>query len=474
MGLARVHWIRRILGLSLKTEKRGKTIERLLFVGFGRVPGYSCFKWSDWDWPNAADYEAVFLNCAGLWVLLNQWKQTHSEDPDRFPLKPFHRLSENLSSMKKQILDIIDSGRPVFALATPPTWFTIRSSRLYSKTVEVYDWCPLPVQIEYEEGQVSQDADEQFAEYRKQLKEWRFYFDYQPLEPLPWPQNELDPQYDYILVSRPLFHNLSLKALGIELKYRLVDISGGPKPPEATSGPIYLLHLPFGGDQSVALRSLVRNFCGVDLPEAQVPPWAPDVEAPRGCELNQSIISLTSKIQELSEQRAELEEAKEQSEEWRKLLYESGDALEGVVFEALKLLGLENVKFGPKADHDIAGDLDGKTLVFEVKGLRGPAGRKHVFDLDRHITEFEKKTGEEDAKGVLVANAFRLDPPRGRDKEGRQVFNGDAVQHAEILHFALLDSRTLYAMVKDKLEGNLTDATEELRSLLTTTGIFRR
>jgi len=477
MGLKWLSVLRAHRSVSRQDEAQGPStceVGRILFIGFDKVPGFRCFNWKDWTWSNAADFEVVFINCAPLLVLLAEWKEKYSENEASFPEKPFDRLRGNLSTLQEQVLQIVNSGRSVFALATYE--FSLGVDRgLRYRSVGVYSWCPFPVDMRIESGEVSRDIDPRFSEYRKQLKEWLFYFDSKPRPLEDMDRSDLTPLQSYVLLVQGLFENLSLHPLGVELRYAVYDRPAETVLQEAISGPIYLLHYPVGGDLRESLRCLLREFCNTDLAESEEPEWLNLICPPRGTALDQKIDLLTSQIEELSDQKATVVAERQQLEYWRRLLYETGDLLEDVVFEALKLLGLANVRFGARGDHDIAGELDGETLIFEVKGLNGSSGRREVFDLDRHISEFEPKNpGTKVAKGILVANAYRHDPPSTREEEGRQVFAGDAVDHAKALGFALLDTRVLYRLVADTIEGNLDDTHEILKALRDTVGVYSR
>jgi hypothetical protein len=446
-------------------------VERILFIGFGRIPGFYWFNWDDWDWLNAADFEVVFINCFTLLHLLHDWERDHSENATDVPETPIKRLRDNLRVLEAQVTQIINSGRAVFALTTHRTSFRISFRNGHHYYPSTYDWCPLPVETRLEEGEVINDVDPRFSKYRQQLKKWVFYYDIKPRKLEQMDRSDLLRGQHYVLLPKDLFQNLSLHPLGVELRYGVVDqakldLSG-------VSGPIYLLHFPIGGDVRLALRSLLQEFCTADLVESEEPEWVDLIKPPRGAEIDEQLRELFNEIEDLSKKRARLLEKREQLEYWRRLVYGSGDMLEEVVLEALKLLGLQNARLGPKGGYDIVGEFAGETLLFEVKGLKGAVGRKHVFDLDRHVNEFElKNPSEKVAKGVLVANAYCNDSPDTREEGGKQIFAGDAVDHARLLEFALLDTRILYRLITDTLEGNLTNTNKVLEVLRNTIGVY--
>lgn len=415
----------------------------------------------------------MFINCGTLYNLLYDWERGRSENAADVPEKLIKRLRDNLRVLEAQVTQIINSGRPVFALTTPKKWFHFRNGHRFS--FSPYTWCPLPVETCLEEGEVSNDVDSRFSKYRQQLKEWFFYYDIKPRILEQMDRSDLSRGQDYVLLVNGLFENLSLYPLGVELRYGVFDQAKQVVLEDGVSGPIYLLHFPVGGNVKLALRSLLQEFCNADLVESEEPEWVDLIKPPRGAEIDEQLRELSNQIEDLSEKKARLLEEREQLEYWRRLVYESGDMLEEVVLEALKLLGLQNARFGPKGDYDIVGEFAGETLLFEVKGLKGAVGRKHMFDLDRHINEFKlKNPSEKVAKGVLVANAYCNDFPDTREEGGKQIFAGDAVDHARLLEFALLDTRILYRLITDTIEGNLTNTNEVLEALRNTIGVYSR
>lgn len=63
MGL---NWLRTLGRLRAPQRQRKSEqskacqVERILFIGFGRIPGFYWFNWDDWDWLNAADLDSVY------------------------------------------------------------------------------------------------------------------------------------------------------------------------------------------------------------------------------------------------------------------------------------------------------------------------------------------------------------------------------------------------------------------------------
>jgi hypothetical protein len=449
----------------------GAENERILFVGFGHVSGFYSCNWADWDWLNAADFDAAFVNCETLSDLLSRCQRQYVTNPEGFSTKWYDRLAGNLSSLREQTLQMVNSERAVFALATPKATWSVGAG-VYRSSIDTYSWCPFPVIIHNESGEVSKDLDPRFSEYRKQLRRWEFYFDDRPRPVDTIDRRSLRANQRHMVVLKSLFRNLSLHPLGVEMRYGVLSRAQGTEAVDALSGPIYLLHYPTGGDLHGAMRALLQEFYQTDLVRREVPAWVESIVPPRGAELEEQIAELGLQIEALSDQRAQLIGRRQELEHWRRLLYETGETLEQIVLDALHVLGLENVHLVGRDGHDIVGEFEGETFLFRVKGLMGAATRQEVFELDGRIENYERlNSGERVAKGVLIANAWRCDPPGARGLQEKLVFAEDTVEHAQLLRFALLDTRVLYHVVCDIMEGKLEDATQVLIGLRDTVGI---
>jgi hypothetical protein len=446
-------------------------IERVLFVGFGEVPGFHAVDWQDRAWLNAADFDAVLLNCRTLSDLLSRCQIQYGANPEGFSTKWYDRLHENLAVLREQILDVINSGRSVFALATPRVEWSVGGG-VFKSSVDTYSWCPLPITAYEESGEVSVEIDPRFEPYREHLGRWECHFDDKPRTIDLKGRGGLQRGQKHILVPHSLFRNLSYHPLGIELRYGVVSRSGGEDKLEAVSGPIYVLHHPSGGDLWQAVRALLREFFGQDIPEPQAPEWVHTIPLPGDSELQARILEISNQIDALVAQQRVLAERRRQLEHWRGLLYKAQQGLRDVALDALELLGLEN---GRPVDHDgtaFAGQYGDKMLLVRVVGTAETATRREVFDLDSHIQGFEQDQPEAHVdKGVLIVNAWRGAAPETRGRQGRAVLSADAIEHATLLDFALLDSRLLYRWVTEAIEGRMEDVGVALTRLLNTAGV---
>lgn len=236
------------------------------------------------------------------------------------------------------------------------------------------------------------------------------------------------------------------------------------------TAPMYLLHYPQRGTTQEVLNSLLANFSSQRLYESDAPSWVSTYAPPAVSAIDEEITSLYSRLHEIESRIEELNNERKSFEKWRALLHATDTELENIVLEAFHLLGLDNAVAGPKSEWDINFELDGSNIVVEVKGLTKGLGRKHVFDLDRHILEYTTKTGNEGAKGILIFNPLRNKHPD--DRLIKDCVAGDAIKFATELNITLISTMTIYELVRDYLEGRVNDLASELKRMVTIKGLY--
>ena len=320
--------VRESPSLSAPTEKSS----RLLFVGCDKVIGYHSVAWEDKEWPNAADFDAVLINGASLYELLNKWGQAKL-DGHPHNVELCEGLVRNLEALKGEVLQIIKSQRSVFFFAVPDERIVVNTKETprYRTNVAIsaYDWNPIPIRIiEEKPGERLDVIDKRFADYSRQIKKWVLSFD---TAELPYNIHTIRrAQYYNLSQSKPLIQNLSHNALAVELRYLEIEAdSYGLNPISVgTSGPIYLLHYPVNGDFQVALRAVVREFFAIELIENSEPSWIETVDPPHGKRIGARLDQINAELEGLFEERTSLIEERTNYAKWRQLIYETGNVLE--------------------------------------------------------------------------------------------------------------------------------------------------
>ena len=182
----------------------------------------------------------------------------------------------------------------------------------------------------------------------------------------------------------------------------------------STSGPVIILPPPTEFTIEEAIRLILAKLYGVAL-ESVEPEWLRNYKVPGENELEGEIRSLEQRIEE---EKKEIERKIKQLKDltkFKKLLTETGDALEETVWETLEELGA-TVKRPeePNKEDGRFTDYKGRKAVLEIKGKNGrqSIATKDVRELGNWVLNGLAKG--EDYKGILFGNTFREDPPEKR------------------------------------------------------------
>lgn len=233
---------------------------------------------------------------------------------------------------------------------------------------------------------------------------------------------------------------------------------------------IYVLHPPAKKLEQKALKAIIEHFKPDPPPVSSVakPSWVETAAAkiPGVAELQAIRASLTSEIQKKSEELSLHDEKLRAAASCADLLWLEGLSLQAKVGEALNFLGLTAGSNDPSGyTGDLYADESGTQFVFEVTGSTGTIGIEKGRQLVQWVAEAPDPTT---AKGVLIASAFRNEPPEKRPPSpDKRIFVVEVERLAERFHLALLDIRELYRVVCAKLAGNTIEKTTIVKGLLT-------
>lgn len=173
--------------------------------------------------------------------------------------------------------------------------------------------------------------------------------------------------------------------------------------------------------------------------------------------LERSIAKLATKIESLKLEQAE-------DDQWKRLSFSSGAALEDQVRHAFELLGF-TVLQTQRGRSDLRLQWETERVVVEVKGLSKSAAEKNAAQLEKWVAE-EMADGVT-AKGVLVVNTWREKAPDQRETD----FPDQMLPYATARSHCLLTSLQLLTVARDVRDGK-TDAASAARAILSTTGVF--
>lgn len=183
------------------------------------------------------------------------------------------------------------------------------------------------------------------------------------------------------------------------------------------------------------------------------PPWISKITVPKISELQNAVAPIDEKIASLEKEKESFLSEIMKLENYKKLLYCKDTELEESIKIALEFLGLSNVKFGEPGKDDLLFDLkttDFQICSIEVKGREKSVKLDDFRELDNWVTDHLAKGIT--AKGMMVANAFRLDDPID-SKEPRMDFSNFS-DYYKLRNYCVMPTLTLLELVKHKLAVN--------------------
>lgn len=185
------------------------------------------------------------------------------------------------------------------------------------------------------------------------------------------------------------------------------------------------------------------------------PDWAKstDLKFKAEIEAEKRISALRAQQAALDEQVKEMENATHPIRELRALLFGSGPRLESAVRAAFELLGFTVGSYkDEEREIDLVLEFGGKRFVGEIEGKEAkPIDVNKLSQLERILVEdYERPEVSEHATGILMGNAFRIEPPSSRG----DGFTTKVLQAAERRGIILVETRDLFDVCMTVLNGD--------------------
>ena len=328
-------------------------------------------------------------------------------------------------------------------------------------TLDAYYWLPYRPAHTWERGrEVEPPDDEAIAGYFEAVGEWAYYWESQA------GYHECD-QGRFLAAVHPALETCELhahrlaetrtrKALALQLTFRATMRDGripqgqvfqGDVP--SRSQPVLLLPPATAWTPHEAATYWLRQL-GVAA-EHEPPGWTQQFVLPNELPLLERAKELHAQLEECQQALADVAAEQAEAGRWRALLYESGDALELIVRDALAALG---ATVTPPA---VAGREDGRltdpagrAAVLEIKGLGKSIKLDHVRQLHQWVADVLAEDGV-DAKGVLIANVWASRPPPERN----EVIAAATLKLSERWGQCVLTTTQLFAALVADQQGQL-------------------
>lgn len=400
---------------------------------------------ADWDeQPNISDYDLVFLNLRDL------EKRFHEFTDDEIRGRAEDRVF-NIADPER-VMDVLMHGGDIYAILPTvrekideqhPVGELLKDAEKdvtgispRPPSVDFFNFFPAVLEVENQGGK---SVDENSID-----SDWRWYFK----DSFDWDicfrptKGTKDVGLRYELQS--LVENRYEKQLASEL----VHTPFKSRYQDREIGSIYLLPLLDGwGFENLADKILEKFYPDIDIEtEAKAPEWAGQLSTPRQ--------------QELEEKISELETELALEDQYRILLYGTGDSLEHTVHQAFRELGFE-VQGEKEGRRDGLVSSDKQIYVLEIHGTTGGVKKRKLRQL------YEWKEDNEDKWDRPVTGLYIVNPKRKTKPNDRNItVPPDTVDYVDGKDLHIVRTPELFNAISKKQRNELT--TGDIQQMLAT------
>jgi hypothetical protein len=434
-----------------KVRKEGQPVapaqtKRGLVIGSTGHPRVRCVRWDERNFPNVADHDAIVVNSMPLAQVISNTPADESNEMCK-------RIRANQNTVRVGLLKALGAGKPVYAIDAAESYR--KSERhegpFYFGGMSNREWIPIPVRQEQEEGETLELVDTTLHNYAKFVSRWDHLYYIEQLEQHHWEwllQVMFGRKLDHYITieSQPVARNSYGRLVAVKLRlafHRAVQRGYGElafqREPEFRSGELTLLPGPTECSDRDAVNVLLEDFFGIQI-ESLPPEWVDVDEAKLPGE--EALIGEDEKciasIQALGEKRGRITKEISDLREYKRLLYETGPALEAICKRVLRELGA-SVHEAEGTQEDFVLEFRGTKAIVEVKGVTKSISLDDLRQLGQYREDYRLKRSAE-VKGVLLGNAWRLVYPSQRQR----AFPPNVCKYAEDRGITLATTCSLY------------------------------
>lgn len=188
----------------------------------------------------------------------------------------------------------------------------------------------------------------------------------------------------------------------------------------------------------------------------QKPKWLNNIKILNDNVIQDELNKLDEEIKKLKLAKLEKEMMLSSNEEYKKILYSSGDELVDVVEKILAEMLSIPIDDLDRKKQDLYFELDGINILAEIKGVNDPFQRDNISQAKRHVTDFANENGiygedvNKTCKGLLIINPYRKQELK--EKIEKEFYSKEVINDAKFENICTLDTYTLlnyYSKWKD-------------------------
>lgn len=398
-----------------------------------------------WDssFPNFADPDILIINL-----------QTLTEQVLTRIDKTKYNLAKNTIHDK-----FLNEGIIIFITAP---YFMISDRVLYTN----YDLAPVHFKTQKVQEGYKIDYDEtdnEFAPYVEEIGKFDFYL-------------------DGISTAYQLAYRIGTKEENLEftkdLKYDIKDNAGhtlgSSVSLKSNKGIAIFLPPATKITLSEAINKILEIY-GKTTGKETIPNWVASISLPSIKEKSIKAEELQSQKKKIEDQIKQLEQEKQVILNHKRLLYSKDTPLEDAVYNALKLLGFDEIKkVRNKNDEDWVFEFktldDYKYGIIEVKGADARTSQQNLTQCSKWVDEhfgIDKKI----SKGIFIPNQHRL-VEYPKSKKERLHFETNELGYAKMKSICIIPSCVLFEAVNNALQGKVRSRKELEKLIAETNGLL--
>ena len=406
------------------------------------------------------DYDAVIFNTQNI------IKHYTTDNNDIYKNKMYLsqsntiKITEDYRRIKQQIIDYLQRGKNIYLLMghNENCYIRIKKSNDYRRSFEVpaifdmYSFLPVVIEETYSYGQemdfCCNSPYKEFFEHISSFTKYAVYYSTQE-EELP------------LAIIKD-----SEKTVSSVIEFEGGKIICLPQPNFITRNSAQ----DYWKDYTIPfLDSLFELNARLQAPEAVVmPEWAENIlildEANHIAAKNQIINDIAESERKLNEE----EEILHHIQNYKKLIFTQGTALEEIIKQVFSELGFVLFDTEP-GKADIIAKYNDVDIVVEIKGLNKSASQQNDAQLEKWVAEFVIKN-EHPPKAILIVNGYCETPLPERTEP---VFPDQMIPLSTAWNHALLSTTQLLCLYIE-IKNNPSVKEDRIKELLETVGVYQR
>lgn len=409
-----------------------------------------------YDWwqqlPNISEYDTIILDTTSiLRYLQNSGRLEHRKDNiyamDDDESRIYKQISANLNLVRNKLTEKLEFESTIYALYSPKLIINYHPFHVdgsgdgYLGSIKTNDWCPISINIIQETGKFIEVIDTSYQDYFRDFKEWQYYFESKSLG-IPYIQQYYEDKWTVWVKLNPVAINKVERPIAVEVSFLFRSSKK-----QRTGSRLVLLPVANQYDTNPNISFLLQR--GKQFEATPPPSWINKIEIPNEVSLKKDISTRKQQLETLASVIREKENTLAELQKYRGLLYETGLKLQELVRTTLEKLGVR-IEPSTVTDEFII-EVGGNKALIEVKGntksiVKGDLGQL-ITDLGEHL-----KATDEDIAGILIGNAWRLEPVEARNTHDRPIFSQAVVKIAENRSICLISTTELFKAYCKTLE----------------------